>query len=212
MSLPLNFDAALSALYSPKPLPVYDSVGGWVDGAFVESPLLRRARPIQAVCLAMSPAELELYPQGDVGDGGIGLLTKAELYWRDSGLVTGRTGDGTGDGTDDPATRTTNPATRTTAGANASAPALAPDPAAPVPTPTFAPQATFAPQDAFGTEATLAPQTTFVPQETAGQNATVSRRQRLSRRQRSPRRLRVWSCASRMWTGRAVAIGWWAAA
>lgn len=145
MSLPLNFDAALSALYSPKPLPVYDSVGGWVDGAFVESPLLRRARPIQAVCLAMSPAELELYPQGDVGDGGIGLLTKAELYWRDSGLVTVRTGDGTGDGTDDPATRTTNPATRTTAGANASAPALAPDPAAPVPTPTFAPQTTFAP-------------------------------------------------------------------
>lgn len=81
--LPLRFSAPLRAFASPLPVTVYDTLGGYEDGQWVESEPLPRDKPIRAVVLAMSVPTLEFYREGNSSVMGITLHTQETLYFAD---------------------------------------------------------------------------------------------------------------------------------
>ena len=82
-SLPMNFDTVLQTFGSPLPVPVLDTVGSYVDGEWTEADPVPRPKPLSAIVLAMPPARLELYKEGDSSAAGITLHTKETLYFTD---------------------------------------------------------------------------------------------------------------------------------
>lgn len=64
-------------------IEIVDTVGAYVDGVWKETELEGKHRTIQAIPLAMSPEELELYSNGEDSAAGITLTTKAVLYFSD---------------------------------------------------------------------------------------------------------------------------------
>lgn len=81
--MPMNFDAVLIGFRHPKTLPVFDTSGVYVDGAWNETEPAPRDKPIRAVVLAMKTVDLDFYKEAYSTDSGISLHTKAELYWVD---------------------------------------------------------------------------------------------------------------------------------
>ncbi len=84
--LSMNFDAVLSAFKSPHVITVYDTVGEYVAGEWVEGELVPRPNPLNAIVLAMKTADLDFLTQGDSSSSGISLTTKEILYWVDANL------------------------------------------------------------------------------------------------------------------------------
>ena len=81
--LPMNFDSVLQTFRSPLPVTAIDTTGGYVDGEWVETEPVPRSKPLAAIVLAMQPARLELYKEGDSSASGITLHTKETLYFTD---------------------------------------------------------------------------------------------------------------------------------
>lgn len=83
MSLPMNFDTVLRTFGTPLPVTVLDTTGSYVDGEWAEADPVARPKPLPAIVLAMSPAKLEQYKEGDSSAAGISLHTKEKLYFTD---------------------------------------------------------------------------------------------------------------------------------
>lgn len=69
--------------FSWKQIEIIDTVGGYVEGVWVEREPLIAPRIIRAIPLAMSPEELEIYSNGESSATGITLTTKDILYFTD---------------------------------------------------------------------------------------------------------------------------------
>ncbi len=83
MNLPMNFDTVLRTFGTPLPVNVLDTIGSYTDGEWAESDPATRPTPLPAIVLAMSPARLELYKEGDSSAAGISLHTKETLFFTD---------------------------------------------------------------------------------------------------------------------------------
>jgi len=81
--LPLRFDAVLQAFGTPLPVIVSDTTGAYVDGEWTESEPVPRPHPLRAIVLAMTPARLELYQEGESSAAGITLHTTETLHFTD---------------------------------------------------------------------------------------------------------------------------------
>lgn len=81
--LPLNFSTPLLSFASRLPVTVFDTVGGYEDGQWLESEPQSREKAITAIVLAMNVATLEFYKEGNSSVMGITLHTQAELYFAD---------------------------------------------------------------------------------------------------------------------------------
>lgn len=82
-TLPMNFDSVLQTFGTPLPVTVLDTTGSYVDGEWTETDSVPRPQSLPAIVLAMSPARLELYKEGDSSAAGISLHTKETLYFTD---------------------------------------------------------------------------------------------------------------------------------
>lgn len=83
MNLPMNFDTVLRTFGTSLPVMVLDTTGSYADGEWAESDPVARPKPLSAIVLAMSPARLEQYKEGDSSAAGISLHTKETLYFTD---------------------------------------------------------------------------------------------------------------------------------
>lgn len=81
--LPLNFSTPLLSFASRLPVTIFDTVGGYEDGQWLESEPQAREKSITAIVLAMNVATLEFYKEGNSSVMGITLHTQAELYFAD---------------------------------------------------------------------------------------------------------------------------------
>ena len=81
--LPMNCDQALEAFGSPLPVIVRDTTGSYAHGEWEEAKPVRREKNLAAIVLAMTPARLEHYRQGDSAAAGITLHTKETLHFTD---------------------------------------------------------------------------------------------------------------------------------
>lgn len=81
--LPLNFSTPLLSFASRLPVTVFDTVGGYENGQWLESEPQSREKAITAIVLAMNVATLEFYKEGNSSVMGITLHTQAELYFAD---------------------------------------------------------------------------------------------------------------------------------
>ena len=81
MSLPMNFDSVLASFQFPLRVTVLDTMGNYTDGEWIETEPIERGKPLVAIVLAMPPARLELYKEGESSAAGITLHTKETLYF-----------------------------------------------------------------------------------------------------------------------------------
>ena len=81
-ALPMDFSRVLHKLAAPEALAVWDTVGTYIDGEWIESDGIPR-QPVQAVVLGLGPRDLELVPEGERSGGGISITTQEELFFSD---------------------------------------------------------------------------------------------------------------------------------
>ena len=82
-ALPMDFSMVLQTFGSPLPVIVLDTTGSYVNGQWQESKPEPREKSISAIVLAMTPARLEQYKEGDSSAAGITLHTDAMLHFND---------------------------------------------------------------------------------------------------------------------------------
>lgn len=81
--LPLQFSTPLLSFASRLPVTVFDTVGSYEEGQWIESEPVQREDPLTAIVLAMSVTTLEFYREGSSSAMGITLHTQENLYFTD---------------------------------------------------------------------------------------------------------------------------------